>query len=93
MKERLATGWWASLRGRLILLALIAFLPLFGLSAYRAIEARQRALAEARAVVVRLAQALELTLALRIQGSQNLVYAMAANPKWEVSTYFQAVSI
>jgi signal transduction histidine kinase/ActR/RegA family two-component response regulator len=81
MKERLATGWWASLRGRLILLALIAFLPLFGLSAYRAIEARERALAEARAVVVRLAQAVELTLALRIQGSQNLVHAMAANPK------------
>ena len=80
MTERTATVWWTSLRGRLILLALIGFLPLFGLAVYRAVETRQQAFAEARATVVRLAQLAELNLALRIRGTRHLVHAMAANP-------------
>jgi len=46
--------FWGGLRGRLILLALIGFLPLFGLAVFRAIEARHQALAEARTTVVRM---------------------------------------
>src|SRR3990167_3385988 len=80
MTERTAPVWWTSLRWRLILLALIGFLPLFGLAVYRAVETRQQAFAEARATVVRLAQLAELNLALRIRGTRHLVHAMAANP-------------
>jgi len=53
LAKRVATGLWTSLRGRLILLALIGLLPLFGLAVYQAIDARQQALAGARAPPVR----------------------------------------
>jgi PAS domain S-box-containing protein len=75
-----ATGLWTSLRGRLILLALIGFLPLFGLAIYQAIGSRQQALAEARATVARMAKEAESELAAHIQGARQLLHAMAANP-------------
>ncbi len=78
--KRMATGWWTSLRGRLILLALIAFLPLFGISVFRAIEQRQQALAGARATVERIAKEAESELATRVQSTRQLTHAMGANP-------------
>ena len=53
MTGRAATGWWTNLRGRLILLALVGFTPLFGLAVYQAIGSRQQALAGGYAVATR----------------------------------------
>ena len=80
MIERLATACWASLRGRLILLALVGLLPLFGLAAYQAINARAQALGEARTAVGRLAKDADKSLTSSIQSMRQLAHAMAANP-------------
>lgn len=93
MIERLATACWASLRGRLILLALVGLLPLFGLAAYQAINARAQALGEARTAVGRQAKDADRDLASSIQSARQLAHAMTANPVLRGDDFVQCAAV
>jgi len=75
-----ASGWWGNLRGRLILIALIAIVPIVGLTMYNAVQVRRRALADGRATVERLARLAESDLERSSRGAHQLLHAMAGNP-------------
>ena len=71
--ERTVFEWWISARRTLILCAFIVFLPPFVLAVYRAIEARQHALAQGRAIVEQFARFAQQDLGVLVRCSRLLL--------------------